>query len=136
MDRAVKTLYAVLLSLPLVAQAQTCLPAYPSASENPKDWVQPFTNVTWHGTPMQSGITPNGAWVRWACVELSTGATRRVSYVANVSEFSKIGGRLTTIMGSADPLKSLQTLPSRVTVLPITDPSLAKIVADMNAVAW
>ena len=55
------------------------------------------------------------------------------AYVGTVPEFAKVGGRIATIVKAADPLKSLQTLPQRITVLPITDPSLAAIVAEMNA---
>ncbi len=66
-----------------------------------------------------------------------------VAYCATPAEFSKIGGRLATIVNSADPLKSLQTLPNRITLSKIRCPGMGKctpddatlgpIVAEMNA---
>lgn len=78
------------------------------------------------------GVTKHGAWIRWACWSTVPGvADRRITYVGTVPEFSKVGGRIATITKAADPLKSLQTLPQRVTVLPLTDPSLQAIVAEL-----
>ena len=86
------------------------------------------------GTPsaLQSGITKNGAWVRWRCYTLTTVTT--IEYVGTLPELSKVGARLQTIIKAADPLQSLRTAGSRFTMLPLTDPSLALIVADMRAV--
>lgn len=121
-------LLAVLLSLGFaVAQAQTvsptCLP-YPYGT----------------GSPLFSGVSKNGAWAWWFCPMLdpATGLTsltvrERFEYVGTVPEFSKIGGRLATIVNALDPLKSLQTAGSRFTILPLSDPSLAAVVADMRA---
>jgi hypothetical protein len=114
------------------AFAQTCLPAKPTDSDNPHHWVQPAQNVAWHGTPMHGGVTTNGAYVRWACVNMTTREVRRVTYVGTVAEFSRAGTRLQTIMRATDPLKSLQTAGTRYTILPLTDPSLAAIVADVK----
>lgn len=124
---------AVLLAclIPFGAHAQTCLPAT-SDSKEPAEWTQPAANKLWIGSPMRAGVTKNGAWVRWYCAEVGTGQLRVVTYVGTLAEFSKVGGRLQTIVSAADPLKSLQTLPSRVTVLPLTHPSLAAIVADIK----
>jgi len=86
----------------------------------------------WVWSTPQMAITKNGAWYRWTCWSAVPGvADRTITYVATVPEFAKIGGRVGTITNAADPLKSLQTLPKRITVLPLTDPSLAAIVADL-----
>lgn len=135
-------LIALLLATCSVAVfAQDCLPATevkpadPSMPQDgPSTWVQPEKQAPgWFGSPMRGGVTLRGAWVRWHCAELGTGRVRTVTYVGTVAEFSRIGSRLQTIVNAADPLKSLQTLPSRITVLPLTDPSLAGIVGDVNA---
>lgn len=107
-----------LLLLSLNAQAQPCMPYV----ETP-GWVV--------STP-RTGVTKNGAWIWWYCWSTKPGVPdRRVGYVGTLAEFPKIGGRIATIAKAADPLKSLQTLPKRITMLPLTDPSLAAIVADV-----
>lgn len=127
-------LIAFLLLLAGIAHAQPCLPAdNPTRSDNPQAWVQPAQNVGWWGTPLHVGVTKNGAWSRYWCVEAATGRLVTVSRVSLPADWGNVGGRLRTVMGAADPLKSLQTAPSRMTVLPLTDPSLAAIVADMEA---
>lgn len=78
------------------------------------------------------GLTKNGGWIRWTCWSTTGGPDRVVTYVGTLAEIPKVSGRLATIMKAADPLKSLQTLPNRITVLPLTDPSLAAIVADIQ----
>lgn len=91
------------------------------------------TTPGWVVSDPQMGVSKNGAWIRWKCWSTTGQPDRIVSYVGTVPEFAKVGGRIATIVKAADPLKSLQTLPQRITVLPITDPSLAAIVAEMNA---
>ena len=96
-----------------------------------------LTNLTLNGvegSPLYSGITRNGAWVRWYCYDYARRQIARVAYVGTLPELSKVGARVQTIMKAADPLKSLQTAGSRFPILPLTDPSLAAIVADMEAV--
>lgn len=125
-----KALIALLFA-PVVAFAQTALP---------------------HPDPNHPGgashiVTKNGACVWWH-VYLDTFTPQNqlgiefVAYCTAVSEFSKIGGRLQTIVNSADPLKSLQTLPKRIAMSRITcqgigrctaqDPALAAVVEEMN----
>jgi hypothetical protein len=107
-----------LIAAAVVAVAPPCLPYVDTPN-----WV-------W-STP-KMGITKNGAWYRWTCWSTVPGIPdRTITYVGTVPEFSKIGGRVATIVKAADPLKSLQTLPQRITVLPLTDPSLSAIAADL-----
>ena len=80
-----------------------------------------------------SGVTKNGAWVYWYCYDQTTLKITKVIYVGTLPEFAKVGGRMATIAKSATPLQTLQTLGNRITVLPLNDPSLAAIVADMKA---
>lgn len=93
-------------------------------------------------------VTKNGACVWWY-VYLPEFTPQNqlgiefVAYCTAVSEFPKIGGRLQTIVNSAEPLKSLQTLRNRIAMSRITcpgmgactaeDPALAPVVAEMNA---
>lgn len=96
-------------------------------------WCLPgIENTRATGSPLEGAVTKNGAWVKWWCVELQSGRVQVNTYVATTSELSKIGGRVQTIIKATDPLLSLQTLPKRVTVLPLTDPSLAAIMADVK----
>ena len=112
-----KHLLASLAFLSLPVYAQPCMPYVDTP-----DWI-------W-STP-KMGVTKNGAWIQWDCWStVASVPSRRVTYVGTVPEFSKVGGRVATIVNAANPLKSLQTLPKRITVLPLTDPSLAAIVAD------
>lgn len=85
-------------------------------------------------SPIYSGVSKNGAWVRWYCYDDATLTVTKVQYVGTLAELSKVGGRVATIIKAADPLRSLQTAGNRFPILPLTDPSLAAIVADMNAV--
>lgn len=91
-------------------------------------------------------VTKNGGCIWWySYLPAFTPANQRGyelnAYCANVAEFSKIGGRLATIVNAADPLKSLQTLPKRITMTRLRcverctadDPALAAVVAEMNA---
>jgi hypothetical protein len=108
-----------------------CLPAFPSTSDSPANWVQPSSNVAWIGSPLRIGYSRNGQWARWYCAEMGTGQLRTITYVGTLTDLPNVGGRLRTIIGAADSLKSLQTLPSRITMLPLTDPALAAIVAEV-----
>lgn len=113
-----KSFMFILCLLAFPAQAQPCMPYV-----NTPGWV-------WSNP--EFAVTKNGAWYRWTCWSTVSGVgDRRITYVATVPEFSKIGARVATILNAADPLKSLQTLPKRVTVLPLSDPSLAAIVSDI-----
>ena len=111
-----------LLLLCTSAQAQTVSPPCMPYVDTP-GWV-------W-STP-KMGVTKNGAWITWTCWSTTGLRDRFVTYVGTVPEFSKVGGRVATMVKAADPLKSLQTLPQRITVLPLTDPLLAAIVADVG----
>lgn len=116
---------SALISLALLAgaaHAQPCLPNTDTAE--------------WSGGNMVVGASANGAWVTWLCLPNVFDATHqstRVMYVGTLTQLPNVGGRVQTIIKAADPLKSLQTLPQRVTVLPLTDPSLAAVIADMKA---
>lgn len=82
-------------------------------------------------SPIYSGVTKNGAWVYWFCYTATT--RTQVTYVGSTAELSKVGSRIQTILKAIDPLRSLQTAGSRFPILPLTDPSLAAVVADMEA---
>ena len=108
----------LILSSGAFAQSPPCMPYVDTP-----DWI-------W-STPKFS-VSKNGAWVSWVCWSTVLGVRdRRITYVGTVPEFSKVGGRIATITKATDPLKSLQTLPQRITVLPLTDPSLSKIAAEL-----
>lgn len=127
-----KHLLSILALVPSIAFGQSALP---------------------HHDPNHPGgashiVTKNGACVWWyAYLDTFTPENQLgfelVAYCAAVSEFHKIGSRLQTIVNSADPLKSLQTLPKRIAMSRITcpgmgrctaeDPLLAPIVEEMNA---
>lgn len=109
-----------------------CLPAEKSTSESPADWVQPAANVAWIGSPRRDDVSSKGAWVRWHCAEIGTGRLVTVTYAVTLADFPNVGGRLRTILNAADPLKSLQTLPARITVLPLSDPMFAPILATIG----
>jgi hypothetical protein len=109
-----------------VAQTPAAVPVVPAC-------LPGVQTELWAGTPLRHGISRHGAWVQWVCYSKTPPTrTQKVVYVATVPEFSKIGGRLATIVNAQDPLASLQTLHKRVTVLPLTDPSLAAIVAEVR----
>lgn len=114
------------------AQTVPCLPALDGKSLT--------------ASPMYSGVSKNGAWVYWYCVTgtdtvvtTATGVSvikapvTPVIYVGTIAELAKVGGRIATITKAADPLRSLQTAGQRFPILPLTDPSLAAVVADMKA---
>ncbi len=92
-------------------------------------------------------ISANGACVWWyvqrpAFTEQNQTAVEFNAYCASKAELPKIGGRVSTIVGAADPLKSLQTLRKRITMSRLvcsgltcttTDPALTAVVAEMNS---
>lgn len=71
-----------------------------------------------------------GVCVRWHCYldtfsdEYPT-AVQSVTYCGAWSQLHLVGGRIQTIQKAPDPLKSLQELPKRITVVPLSDPSMA-----------
>lgn len=120
----------LLLLFCLSANAQTSLPSRSPADPGAADHI----------------VTKNGGCIWWySYFPAFTPANQRGyelnAYCANVAEFSKIGGRLATIVNAADPLKSLQTLPKRITMTRLRcvercsadDPALSAVVAEMNA---
>ena len=115
----------------IIAIGSLCL-ACAAAFARPPMCLPGIDNSTWLAGPVDGGVTANGAWLRWNCAEVGTGQLQTNLYVGTVPELSKVGARVQTIIKAADPLKSLQTLPNRITVLPLTDPSLAAIVADVK----
>mgnify|MGYP000511678566 CR=1 FL=1 len=129
MKRLITT--ALLTLICAAAFAQPCLPAFPSSSESPADWVQPPGNAAWIGSPLRIGYSRNGQWARWYCAEVGTGQLRTITYAGTLADLGNAGNRLRTIISAADPLKSLQTLPTRITLLPLTDPRLAAVVAEI-----
>lgn len=117
--------------LPALAFAQPCLPAKEAPATAPHIWEQPPQNVAWIGTPMQYGLSIRGGWVRWYCAEVNGPGFVRVTRVSTLADLPNVGGRVRTILAAADPLKSLQTAPSRINILPLSDPGLADIVAEI-----
>ena len=113
----------LLLAFAGAVQAQGLPPCLPA--------VDTATHVA---GPMRSGATKNGAWVRWTCTtKVAPLIETTVFYVGTVPELSKVGARVQTIINAAEPLASLRTAGARFTILPLSDPSLASIVADMRA---
>lgn len=126
-------LLPILLALCGVAHAQSALP-----TQTPDLPGSAYTLTS-----------PNGSCIWWYVYKDRITPENQlgiefVAYCAVPSEFSKIGGRVATIVKSADPLKSLQTLRSRVSGITnircpgmgrctADDPALAPIVAEMNA---
>lgn len=108
-----------LLAAEVTAQAQSCLPT--------------IDNATHYAYALTTGASKNGAWAQWLCQNKTTQMWELNSYVGTVPELSKVGARLQTIIKSTNPLKSLQTAGARFTILPLSDPSLALVVADMKA---
>ena len=117
--------------LPSLAFAQPCLPAKEAPPDAPHIWIQPAQNVAWIGTPMELGLSIKGGWVRWYCAEVNGTGFVRVTRVSTLADLPNVGGRIRTIIAAADPLKSLQTAPSRINMLPLSDPALADIVAEL-----
>jgi hypothetical protein len=81
-------------------------------------------------SPIYIGMSKNGVWVEWYCY--SSAGMVHVVYVGTLAELAKAGGRVSTIIKATDPLRSLQTAGSRFTILPLTDPSLKNVLADMK----
>lgn len=127
-----RSIVLMLLLAPLMALAQTASSVTPPS---PKclPWPAPAASTGWVGTPIYTGMSKNGAWAFWHCGSPDGQSAETYEYVATVAELSKVGGRLQTIINAADPLTSLQTAYRRFTILPLNDPSLAAIVADMRA---
>lgn len=113
--------------LPLAAQAQQALPAAAGPGA------------------MHTLVTRQGAcvWYYTYTTELtptSDGILFNV-WCGTPDELPKVGGRVRTIINAADPLKSLQTLPSRVPMTKLQcsgktcfsdDPRLVPIVTELN----
>lgn len=122
------------LAAPLLARSQPCLPSdNPLRSDSPAEWVQPAQNTAWIGSPLRVGFTVNGLWSRYHCAEVGTGRLVAVSRVSTSDDLPNVGGRIRTIIRASDPLKSLQSAGQRITILPLGDPALSAIVADMEA---
>lgn len=124
-----KTYRAIILATALFLFAafhQAHAQAWPTALPN-------IDGTSLKAGPPILGASRNGVWIVWFHVDPVTNKLMRVAYVGTPAELSKVGGRIATILKSADPLRSLQTAGSRFPILPLTDPSLALVVADMNA---
>ena len=106
-----------------MAQAQLmpqCLP-----------WVE-TPGYVW-STP-KFGLTKNGAYFRYICWSTVAGIPdQTVMYLGLPSEIPKISSRLNTIYNSSMPLRTLQTLPNRITVEDVNLPKLDLIRADCLA---
>lgn len=127
---ALAVCFALAMFVATIATAQTAATAPPAPTCLPAPTIPPLGIAA---GPANAGISRAGAWVWWDCLDLSTGATSRYEYVTTVTAVSTLGSRLQTILKAADPLKSVQTLPQRITMLPLTDPTLAAVLADMRA---
>jgi hypothetical protein len=110
----------LLLALCGTAHAQTALP---NLNPNAPGALHSFVNK-------------NGACVWWFVdkgkfTEADQLGMELNAYCATPSEFAKIGGRVQTIVAAAEPLKSLQTLPSRISgMTKIRCPGLGKCAPD------
>lgn len=113
-------LLPILLALCGTAHAQTSLPN-----------LVPNTPGALH-----SFVNKNGACVWWFVDKGKFTETDQLgielnAYCATTAEFAKIGGRVQTIIAAVDPLKSLQTLPSRISgMTKIRCPGLGKCTPD------
>lgn len=82
------------------------------------------------GSSLFMSHNATGVCVRWHCYldeftpEYPT-AVQSVTYCGTWGQMNLVGGRVQTIQKAADPLKSLQDLPKRITVVPLSDPSMA-----------
>ena len=125
----------LILSLALLAwlpaRAVECLPG--------------IDNAGWWAGDSCSTVTKNGQAVQWYCVEKADGTiysnvtefplpkVRRIRYVGLPSVLSKLGSRLATIVGSSDPLASLNAAPSRFSIIAASDPRFAAVVTELEA---
>jgi hypothetical protein len=89
------------------AQAQQCLPV---------DRL--------NSSPVYIDMNSAGACVRWFCYGEAI-EPKRVAYCGTWEQMHLVGSRIQTIQKATDPLKSLQTLGNRITVVPMTDPTMA-----------
>ena len=120
--------FAISLFAPIASAMPACIPYFDTAGYV---WSTPKIGVTLNE---QGKIS--GAYFRYKCWSAVRGVPDQdVYYVGLLSELPRIPGRLLTIIASANPLKSLQTLPSRITMTstPESEPALAPIVLAMKA---
>lgn len=119
-------LLPLLALAPFCAQAQLmppCVPYVPVTPESLYVWSTP-----------KIGLTKNGAYFRYTCWAAQPGLeSRTVTYVGLPSEIPKISSRLNTIYSSSLPLRTLQTLPQRITVEDAKLPKFSAILADCEA---
>ena len=119
-----KKLFLLLSLAPAVAQAQFVLPKC-------LPWVD-TPGYVW-STP-KVGLTKNGAYFRFTCWSYIPGVPdQTVTYLGLPSEIPKISSRLNTIYTSSLPLRTLQTLPNRITVEDGKLPKFDLIRADCEA---
>jgi hypothetical protein len=103
-----------LTSIPTLAQK--CLPS------DPLDVYLKYNSV--------------GACIKWYCRAPPTAANpdglvfEKNQYCGVWSQMHLVGPRVQTIQKSADPLKSLQELPKRIKMVPLSDPSMAGLPKD------
>ena len=105
-------LICLLSLLPGLSNSQACLPSQNSLTASP---LFVYEDIRL------------GACVRWVCylddfTDEYPSARQLNTYCGNVAEIAKVSSRLSTIVKAADPLKSLQTMGTRFTVSPLSDP--------------
>lgn len=86
-------------------------------------------------TPATLATNWNSCGICASFVCPATGAAStpwRYTYCGTWAEQSKVGSRIQTIQKAKDPLKSLQTLPDRITILPLSDPQFACMPKDFK----
>lgn len=115
-----KRIAAFLLLCPLLVYAQgapKCLPA---------------ENGLFTDTASALVISHNkvGVCAKWLCYleEFTPQHPRAIQLNEDCGTWAQmhlVGRRLQTMRAAPDPLKSLQTLPQRIKVVPLTDPSMA-----------
>ena len=125
--------------LPLAAGRHRPRPALPTAdnptrSDNPQAWVcSRGAERRLVGHAIARRRDEERRLVRYWCVEAATGRLVTVSRVSLPADWGNVGGRLHGDEHHGSRSRTCRPRPSRMTVLPLTDPSLAAIVADMEA---
>lgn len=72
-------------------------------------------------SPLWVHYSIHGVCVEHWCVDRKTGLRQMNTYCGLLSELPKVGGRVQTIIKSADPLKTARESPKRFEILPLTD---------------
>lgn len=95
-------------------------------------WVD---NTEWRASSLSMGVTKNGAWAAWYCYNRADPkAVQLVRKVGTPAQLKAYPAYLQAISNAKDTTAALAALQANFAAsLPLNDPSLALIVADMDA---